>query len=227
MAWSDRLPHLLEQLECQISPSQPVGSLRVGDQQLIEIAKALSLETEILIMDEPTSALTETEAARLFRIIDRLRERGVTILYISHKMDEVFRLADRITVLRDGRLVQTVDRCEVSARDSDAPDGRPRNRRDASGRARARPATRCSKCAICRSPGPAMPAAGGCKDINFTLCRGEILGFAGLMGAGRTELLECLFGSAAAPPSGRILLEGRARADFAIPPMPAGRASRW
>ena len=81
---------------------------------MVEIAKALSLETEILIMDEPTSALTETEVARLFRVIERLRARGVTILYISHKMDEVFRLADRIAVLRDGRLVSTLER-----RDSD------------------------------------------------------------------------------------------------------------
>ena len=96
---------LFEQLECSISPRRSCGTLRVGDQQLIEIAKALSLEAEILIMDEPTSALTETEVARLFRVIERLRKRGVTILYISHKMDEVFRLADRITVLRDGRLV--------------------------------------------------------------------------------------------------------------------------
>ena len=88
-------------------PRQPVGQLRVGDQQLVEIAKALSLEADILIMDEPTSALTEAEVARLFRVIERLRGRGVTILYISHKMDEVFRLADRITVLRDGRLVRT------------------------------------------------------------------------------------------------------------------------
>ena len=86
------------------------GQLRVGDQQLIEIAKALSLATDILIMDEPTSALTESEVARLFRVIERLRARGVTVLYISHKMDEVFRLADRIAVLRDGRLVETLDR---------------------------------------------------------------------------------------------------------------------
>ena len=85
------------------------GSLRVGDQQLIEIAKALSLQSDILIMDEPTSALTESEVSRLYRVIERLRKRGVTILYISHKMDEVFHLADRITVLRDGRLVKTLD----------------------------------------------------------------------------------------------------------------------
>ncbi len=108
---------LFERLECSISPRQIVRELRVGDQQLIEIAKALSLETDILIMDEPTSALTESEVARLFRVIERLRERGVTILYISHKMDEVFRLADRITVLRDGRLVKTLNRRDTNPRE--------------------------------------------------------------------------------------------------------------
>src|SRR5438309_5445172 len=108
---------LLVQLECHIHPRQLVRELRVGDQQLVEIAKALSLETEILIMDEPTSALTESEVARLFRVIDRLRQRGVTILYISHKMDEVFRLADRVTVLRDGKLVKTLDRKDTNARE--------------------------------------------------------------------------------------------------------------
>src|SRR6516225_3302772 len=108
---------LLRDLECHVSPRQLVRELRVGDQQLIEIAKALSLETDILIMDEPTSALTESEVARLFRVIGRLRQRGVTILYISHKMDEIFRLADRITVLRDGKLVRTLDRAETNARE--------------------------------------------------------------------------------------------------------------
>src|SRR5215472_2856504 len=108
---------LLTQLECHVSPRQPVRELRVGDQQLVEIAKALSLETDVLIMDEPTSALTESEVARLFRVIDRLRQRGVTILYISHKMDEVFRLADRITVLRDGRLIRTLRRADTTPRE--------------------------------------------------------------------------------------------------------------
>ena len=108
---------LLTELECDVSPRQLVGTLRLGDQQLIEIAKALSLEADILIMDEPTSALTETEVARLFRVIDRLRKRGVTILYISHKMDEVFHLADRISVLRDGRLVKTVAKSETNPRE--------------------------------------------------------------------------------------------------------------
>src|SRR6266403_3777607 len=108
---------LLVQLECHVHPGQPVRELRVGEQQLVEIAKALSLETDILIMDEPTSALTESEVARLFRVVERLREQGVTILYISHKLDEVFRLADRITVLRDGKVVRTLQRSQTNPRE--------------------------------------------------------------------------------------------------------------
>ncbi len=199
---------LLDQLECQIAPSQPVGSLRVGDQQLIEIAKALSLEAEILIMDEPTSALTETEVARLFRIMHRLRERGVTILYISHKMDEVFALADQITVLRDGRLVRTLDRFETSPRQvTHLMVGRAIEETHL-GDAR-QPGEPVLEVRHLSLPWPGHARGWRLKEINFTLRRGEILGFAGLMGAGRTELLECLFGSAQAVPSGEVLLDGR------------------
>ena len=178
------------------------GSLRVGDQQLIEIAKALSLQSDILIMDEPTSALTEAEVSRLFRVIERLRKRGVTILYISHKMDEVFRLADRITVLRDGRLVKTLDRDDDQRRGGHAPDGRPRDR---SGRFRRRAAGRAKCCCESKSlslPWPGHARGWRLKDVSFELRRGEILGIAGLMGAGRTELLECLFGAAAEAAAG-------------------------
>jgi len=199
---------LLERLECQIDPSRPVSELRVGDQQLVEIAKALGMETDILIMDEPTSALTESEAARLFRVIDRLRSRGVTILYISHKLDEVFRLADRITVLRDGRRVKTLARSETDAREvTHLMVGRE---------------IEAVKVGTARHAGEVMlevqdlslPWTGHARGwrlrgINFSLRRGEILGIAGLMGAGRTELMECLFGSSPEPPLGRILLEGR------------------
>jgi ABC-type sugar transport system ATPase subunit len=199
---------LLAQLECQVRPRQLVRELRVGDQQLIEIAKALSLETEILIMDEPTSALTEAEVARLFRVIDVLRKRGVTILYISHKLDEVFHLADRITVLRDGRRVKTLSRSETNAREvTHLMVGREIEAVDLGGG---------------RTPGEivlevqtlSLPWTGHARgwrlrEISFQLRRGEILGIAGLMGAGRTELLECLFGSSPEPPLGRILLEGR------------------
>ena len=104
---------VLAELGSNVPPDRAVGQLRTGDQQLVEIARAISLESKILIMDEPTSALTEAEAARLFEIIRDLRRRGVTILYISHKLDEVIRLCERISVLRDGRLVATLERDET------------------------------------------------------------------------------------------------------------------
>jgi ribose transport system ATP-binding protein len=199
---------LLAQLECEIQPRQLVGQLRVGDQQLVEIAKALSLEADILVMDEPTSALTEAEAARLFRVIDRLRARGVTILYISHKMDEVFRLADRITVLRDGRLVRTVSRDETTPREiTHLMVGREiEETRLADSR---RPGDVALEVRGLSLPWPGHARQWRLRDISFTLRRGEIVGLAGLMGAGRTELLECLFGSTTYAPQGMILLEGR------------------
>jgi len=199
---------LFEQLECGISPAQRVSELRIGDQQLIEIAKALSRQTEILIMDEPTSALTESEVERLFRIIGRLLEQGVTILYISHKMDEVFRRSDRITVLRDGRLVKTLPRRETNPREvTHLMVGREIENVDF-GEAR-RPGDE-----VLRVEGLSLPWPGHARryrlhDVSFSLRRGEVLGIAGLMGAGRTELLECLFGISPEPPGGRVLLEGR------------------
>lgn len=199
---------LLEQLECHIDPRQLVSALRVGDQQLIEIAKALSIQSEILIMDEPTSALTETEVARLYRVIDRLRKRGVTILYISHKMDEVFRLADRITVLRDGRLVRTVERLQTTPRDvTHLMVGREIEETHLD-----EPRTPGDTVLEVRNVSLAWPGHARryrLRGISFLLRRGEIVGIAGLMGAGRTELLECLFGSSQERPSGEIVLDGR------------------
>ncbi|HVV99111.1 MAG TPA: sugar ABC transporter ATP-binding protein [Planctomycetaceae bacterium] len=200
--------NMLGQLECNIAPQQLVREMRIGDQQLVEIAKALSFDTDILIMDEPTSALTDAEAARLFRVIGRLRERGVTILYISHKMDEVFRFADRIAVLRDGQLVKVVTRAETNPRAiTHLMVGREIEPSEFGGN---------------RQPGDvvlevrnlSLPWTGHARgwrlrDISFSLRRGEVVGIAGLMGAGRTELLECLFGCSAEPPQGEILLDGQ------------------
>lgn len=198
---------LLEELECHISPRALAGSLRVGDQQLIEIAKAISLQTGILIMDEPTSALTEAEVQRLYRVIDRLRQRGVTILYISHKMDEVFRLSDRITVLRDGRLVETLAREATTPREvTHLMVGREIESVDFGEKRTAGDIVLQVKDLSLPWPGHARNWR--LKEINFELRRGEILGIAGLMGAGRTELLECLFGSSELPPGGKILLDG-------------------
>jgi ribose transport system ATP-binding protein len=157
----DRAAALLAELDTNISPRASVSTLRVGDQQLVEIAKALSLQAEILIMDEPTSALTESEVARLYRVIDKLRLRGVTILYISHKMEEVFRLADRITVLRDGQFVQTINRIDTTPRAIAhlmvGRDIAPRSIRAS----RTRPSS--WKQRICRFHGRDILAAGGCR----------------------------------------------------------------
>ena len=199
---------LLDELECNIHPRASVRTLRVGDQQLIEIAKALSLNTEILIMDEPTSALTNTEVERLFRVIARFRERGVTILYISHKMDEIFRLSDRITVLRDGKLVATKKREETNPREvTHLMVGReieatrfdaPRQTTDV-----------VLDVKNLSLPWPGHAREWRLRDISFSLRRGEIVGIAGLMGAGRTELMECLFGCSGERPRGTIIVNGR------------------
>ncbi len=207
-AMDRRAAELLSQLESNISPRALVSSLRVGDQQLVEIAKAISLEAEILIMDEPTSALTESEVARLYGVIDRLRKRGVTIIYISHKMDEVFRIADRITVLRDGQFVQTVDRTDATPRSIAhlmvGRDIEPARRRE--GNQASIVVLETKKLSL---EWPGHPRGWRLKDIHFKLNRGEIIGFAGLMGAGRTELLECLFGASSVQPQGQLIVHGK------------------
>ncbi len=199
---------LLEELECDIDPRTPAGALRVGDQQLVEIAKALSIKSRILIMDEPTSALTESEVARLYRVIARLRERGTTVLYISHKMDEVFHLADRITVLRDGKLIKTLDSACTSPNEiTHLMVGREIESLELIGQASAGPVILEVKNLSLAWPGHARGYR--LKDISFSLFRGEVLGIAGLMGAGRTELLECLFGASVLRPTGQMILNGQ------------------
>lgn len=199
---------LFAQLECNVKPRQRVGELRVGDQQLVEIAKALSLKSDILIMDEPTSALTETEVERLFRVIRRLLDDGVTILYISHKMEEVFRLSNRITVLRDGKHVGTFDGEKTSPREiTHQMVGREIENVQLGGdRSPGEPVLEVKNLSL---PWPGHARPWRLKDINFTLRVGEVLGIAGLMGAGRTELLECLFGTSPESPQGEIAVDGK------------------
>ncbi|MBX3451239.1 MAG: sugar ABC transporter ATP-binding protein [Planctomycetaceae bacterium] len=207
-AMSRATQELFQRLECPLRPDDRIRSLRIGDQQLVEIARAISFNSRILIMDEPTSALTEAETERLFRVIAQLREAGTTILYISHKMDEVFRLADTITVLRDGRVIRTLPRAETSPREiTQLMVGRD------VGRATNRSA---------RTPGEVVLQVRNLsrewlghargwrlRDISFDLRAGEVVGVAGLMGAGRTELLECLYGASDEPFVGDIRLDGQ------------------
>lgn len=199
---------LLRELECSIDSSELAGSLRVGDQQLVEIAKALSLQARILVMDEPTSALTEAEVQRLYRVIAKLRQRGTTILYISHKMDEVFHLADRIVVLRDGQFIAQQDTASLTpaqvtqlmvGRELEAVDLGPKRQRG----------EKLLEVRQLGLPWPGHARGYRLKDINFELFAGEVLGIAGLMGAGRTELLECLFGATSLPSTGQISIQGK------------------
>jgi len=199
---------LLEDLETDIDPRALAGGLRVGDQQLVEIAKALSLNSQILIMDEPTSALTESEVARLYRVIAKLRERGATILYISHKMDEVFQLSNRITVLRDGCFICTLETSETNANEiTKWMVGREIDSLDLDGRSSPGDVLLEVKKLSMAWPGHARGYR--LKDVSFHLRRGEVLGIAGLMGAGRTELMECLFGASEHPVHGQMLLDGK------------------
>ena len=176
----------LNRLEINIDPNTVMRNLSVANTQMVEIAKAISYDSSLIIMDEPTSAITEREVAHLFKIIRTLKEKGVAIIYITHKMDEVFQIADDITVFRDGRHISTVpasatDRNSLIAMmvgreltnlfpKEDAPIGD----------------VILSVHNLTRN--------GIVDDVSFDLRRGEILGLSGLMGAGRTEVIEGLFG---------------------------------
>ena len=178
---------LLERLNLHISPNQPIKWLRVGEQQLVEVAKALSLKARLLILDEPTSALSETEIERLFAVIAALKSQGVTMIYISHKLDEIFQMADRVTVLRDGEYVGTVEMSKTNQRELiRMMVGRSLNELFPKGSVtigeEVLRVEGLSLLSDTRRSGRAL------EDVSFALRRGEIVGVAGLMGAGRTEL---------------------------------------
>ena len=185
------------------SPETPVSSLTVGEMQMVEIAKALALEARIIIMDEPTSSLTAGESQKLFQIIRQLRADGIAIVYISHRMEEVLDLADRITVLRDGRHVGDLDRSEATHEKIVALMV---GRELSANYFPARPERGTSETvlAVDNLLVPGAPA-----PVSFSASRGEILGFAGLVGSGRTELMQALFGATPAL-GGSVQLEGRA-----------------
>jgi ABC-type sugar transport system ATPase subunit len=208
-AMEDRTHRLFDRLGAPISPRARVGDLRIGDQQMVEIAKALAFEASIVIMDEPTSALSDSEVARLFRVIEDLRRSGATVLYISHKMNEVFRLADRVTVLRDGQFVASATRAEITpeqvvrwmvGREIAALEYRPHPIQQ-------RAILEVEGLALDAPPGSGRP---NLRGITLTARAGEVVGVAGLLGAGRTELLEAIYGATPSPPAGTIRLEGRA-----------------
>ena len=206
LGWVDRAElhreaaEWLRKLDCGLDTRQPMRRLSVAQGQVVEIAKALARQTDVLLLDEPTAALSDHEVTALFKAIDVLRRRGVAIVYTTHKMDEVFRLADRVTVLRDGRLVRTAAAAELT------PDALITHM---VGRELAQVFP-----PVVGEPGDVVLEVAGLtrepayRNISFTLRRGEVLGLAGLMGAGRTEIAEALFGLRPAH-TGEIRLHGR------------------
>jgi len=198
---------VLGEVGLDLNPGARVADLGVGSQQLVEIAKALSKNARLLILDEPTAALTEREADNLLDILDRLKQKGVTCIYISHRLREVTRIADRITVLRDGKTILTADKAAMpEERMVRTMVGRelttmfPRRPHTAG------EAVLQVKHWTVKNP---VTDAVACDDISFDVRRGEILGIAGLMGAGRTELVTSLFGVWGHRQSGELWLSGR------------------
>ena len=168
-----------------------MGNLPLGQQQIVEIAKALARDVRVLMMDEPTSALSAAEIAVLFRIIRDLRSHGVAIVYISHRLEELLGIADSVSVLRDGRMVAEAAAADVDTRwIVEQMTGRPAGAVEPAGAAQAgRDLLRVEKLSLTGDTGRPL-----LRDVSFQLGAGEVLGIYGLMGAGRTELLECLMG---------------------------------
>jgi ribose transport system ATP-binding protein len=199
---NQRAAELFSRLNMDIDPTELLGNLTVGKQQMVEIAKAVSHDLKILILDEPTAALTETEINELFAIMRDLALKGVGMIYISHRMDEIGKITDRVTVLRDGEYVGTRDTADTSKdeiinmmvgrvvyEDPKAQSNVPET---------AKVVLKVSH----------LNAGRLVKDVSFELREGEILGFAGLMGAGRTETARALFGADKVE-SGSVEIEGR------------------
>ncbi|HIF9058125.1 TPA: ribose ABC transporter ATP-binding protein RbsA [Photobacterium damselae] len=190
---------LLKRLNVKHSSRQLLGELSLGEQQMVEIAKALSFKSQVIIMDEPTDALTDTETESLFNVINELRSEGCGIVYISHRLKEIFEICDDITVLRDGKFI---GECRVADTDEDGLIEMMVGRRldEQYPRIAVKHGTTCLEVKNL--------TGSGINDVSFTLDRGEILGISGLMGAGRTELMKVIYGELTRE-SGDVILDGK------------------
>ena len=191
---------VMDRMGVSIPVNAVMGDLSVGQQQMVEICKALMADAKVLIMDEPTAALTESETEGLFKVINSLREKGVSIVYISHRMEEIFALCDRITILRDGEYIDTryikdIDMDDVVQMMIGREIGERYPKRES------------------RIGGEVLRVEGLShqkifKDVSFSVRAGEVLGVAGLMGAGRTEIMQAIFGNLPIV-AGKILINGQ------------------
>ena len=191
---------VLDRLGVRLDVDLPARGLTLAEKQTVEIAKALSLRVRVLIMDEPTASLSAHEVRRLFAIVEALRKQGVAVLFISHRLEEVFEIADKVTILRDGRWVSTTPRAELTV--------------DAAIRGMVGRSVQELFVRTPVEPGAVvlevrhLGRSGAFRDVSFSLRAGEVLGFAGLVGARRTDVGLALFGIAPAD-SGEILIDGR------------------
>lgn len=197
---NEEAERLLDMLKIKIDVRKKISELSVGQQQMVEIAKAISYDSKILVMDEPSASLSYNETETLLRLIQELREKGISIIYISHRLDEVFKIADRITVLRDGKATCTVNACEVDQEflvqkmvDRDL------------NQLYVKTDNYTQDEVVMRVEKLGMANGGFVQNINFELHKGEILGVSGLVGAGRTEIMELIFG--ARPSVGSVYIE--------------------
>ncbi len=193
---------LLDYVGVNISPGKKLGELTVGKQQMVEIAKAISHDSKLLILDEPTAALTSVEVDDLFRIMNELKNKGIGMIYISHRMDEIKRISDRVTVMRDGEYIGTVNTDETDNEEI----VKMMVGRVILGKTKEKSA--------CPEDSPTvlevenLNVGDSVKNVSFSLKKGEILGFSGLMGAGRTEVARAIFG-ADKKDSGEIKINGK------------------
>ncbi|MFQ1701337.1 sugar ABC transporter ATP-binding protein [Loktanella agnita] len=213
-----RTRELMVQLEQDIDPDDLVGDLRVGQQQIVEIAKSLAHDARILILDEPTSALSSAEVEILFRVIADLKKRGVGLVYISHRLEELIRIGDYITVLRDGVITgaRSMEGVDI--------DWIVRNMIGESGKDFAKEIDHPFGEEVFRAENVSLPGAGGglvVNDVSLSLRKGEVLGVYGLMGAGRSEFLECVIGRHGHA-SGALSIDGVALKEKSV----AGRIKR-
>lgn len=197
-AMEEKTRELFERLHVNIDPKAKVADLTTGFQQIVEIAKAISKDAKVLIMDEPSAPLTITEVEAMYEIVDRLKAEGVTIIYISHRMEEIFRLSDRVSVIRDGKYITTVNTADTNKQElirlmvgRELNETYPEREKQAS-----EVIMKLDKV-----------SGNGVKDISFEVKRGEVLGLGGLVGAGRTELAQLIFGSEPIT-SGQIIYKG-------------------
>jgi rhamnose transport system ATP-binding protein len=217
-----RTQELLTQLHVPVTPDTSMEHVSTATAQLVQVARALAFDCRVLVLDEPTTSLTDAEVDHLFSVVARLRATGVTVLFVSHRLPEVYRLCDRITVLRDGQFAGTFDRATTPADDivramvGREPPARVERKTERSSKAVA----------------PALAVRGltrrpAFENVSFAVAPGEIVGVFGLVGSGRTEILETLFGLAK-PDSGEVAIDGRsvyvksacdaAKAGFALVP---------